>query len=67
MALAVYDIQALYYSKFYLPIYVLIGGAIYLAMLRVTNAIKPEDVRLMKEYLGPRFSWISRPLGKLLT
>jgi len=63
MALAVYDIQALYYSKFYLPIYVLIGGAIYLAMLRVTNAIKPEDVRLMKEYLGPRFAVLVRRLG----
>jgi len=66
MALAVYDIQALYYSKLYLPIYVLIGGAIYLFMLRLTNAIKPEDVRLMKEYLGPRLSPLIKPFEKLL-
>jgi len=66
MALAVYDIQALYYSKFYLPIYILIGGVIYLAMLRVTNAIRPEDVRLTKEYLGPRFSPLVKRFEKLI-
>jgi hypothetical protein len=44
----------------------MIGGAIYLAMLRLTNAIKPEDVRLMKEYLGPRFSVLVRPIETLL-
>mgnify|MGYP007084711070 FL=1 len=56
----------MYYSKLYLPIYVLIGGAIYLFMLRLTNAIKPEDVRLMKEYLGPRLSPLIKPFEKLL-
>jgi len=56
----------LYYSKFYLPIYVLIGGVIYLAMLRLTNAIKPEDVWLMKEYLGPRFSPLVELFERLL-
>jgi len=56
----------LYYSKFYLPIYVLIGGVIYLAMLRLTNAIKPEDVRLMKEYLGRRFSPLVELFERLL-
>jgi len=67
MALAVYDVQALYQNKFYLPIYAIIGGAIYLAMLRLTNAIRPEDVRLMKEYLGPRFSPLVKPFERFFT
>jgi len=66
MAMAVAGIQTHHYNKFYLPIYVIIGGAIYLAMLRLTNAIRPEDVRLMKEYLGSRFSSVIPPLEKLL-
>jgi O-antigen/teichoic acid export membrane protein len=66
MALAVYDIQAIYYNKFYLPIYVLVGGVIYVVMLRVTNAIKPMDMQPMKEYLGPRLSLLIKPFEKLL-
>jgi len=65
MALAVYDIQALHYNKLYLPIYVLVGGGIYLTMLRLTNAIKPSDLRLMEEYLGARFSVLVRRFGRL--
>jgi hypothetical protein len=45
MTIAVAAIQTYHYSKFYLPVYVLTGGAIYLTMLRVTNAIKPADVQ----------------------
>jgi len=66
MALAVNGIQAMYYNKFYLPIHVLISGVIHIAMLRLTNAIKPEDVLLMKEHLGPRFSGLVEPFEKLL-
>ena len=66
MALAVYDIQALHYSKFYLPFYVLIGGVIYLIMLRLTNAIKPADMQLMEEYLGPRLSPLIKSFERLL-
>jgi len=67
MAIGVAASQTYHYNKFYLPIYALIGGAICLFMLRSTNAIKSEDVRLMKEYLGPRFSRILQPLGRLFT
>ena len=64
--MAVYDIQALHYSKLYLPIYVLIGGAIYLVMLRLTKAIKPAGIQLMEEYLGPRFFALVEPFKRLL-
>ena len=66
MALAVYDIQALYYSKFYLPFYVIIGGVIYLVMLRLTDAIKPADAQLLEEYLGQRLAPLIRPFERLL-
>ena len=66
MAIGVAASQTYHYSKFYLPIYVLIGGAIYLIMLRLTNAIKPEDVHLMEEYLGPRLGPLFKPLEKYI-
>jgi len=45
---------------------VLIGGAIYLVMLRLTNAIKPAGIQLMEEYLGPRFFALVEPFKRLL-
>ena len=66
MAIGVAASQTYHYSKFYLPIYALIGGAIYLVMLRLTNAIKPEDVHLMEEYLGPRLGPLFKPLEKYI-
>lgn len=66
MATAVAAIQMHYYSKYYLPVYVLIGGAIYLAILRILHGVKQADARLLTEYIGPRFEFISKPIEKLI-
>jgi hypothetical protein len=37
-----------------LPVYVAVDAATYLLMLWILKAIAPEDVDLMRQYLGPR-------------
>ena len=64
MAITIIAIQTYHYNKYHLPAYVLIGGAIYLAVLRLLHAIKPMDTQLLLEYLGPRFRFISRLLQR---
>jgi len=66
MAMGVAASQTYHYSKFYLPFYVLIGGVSYLVMLRLANAIKPADMQLMEEYLGPRLSPLIKSFERLL-
>jgi hypothetical protein len=66
MGITITAIQTHYYSKYLLPAYVFTGGAIYLAVLRLANTIKRNDIELTKEYLGPRLSFLSKLLDKLV-
>jgi len=66
MAAAVLLIQAHYYSKYLLPAYVLLGGFIYLFMLLILRAIRTQDVQILNEYLGPRFSFLAHLLERLV-
>jgi O-antigen/teichoic acid export membrane protein len=67
MAVAVLLAQVHYYSKYLLPVYVILGGSIYFAMLLLLRAIKRQDVQLLGEYVGSRFRFIVQPLEKLIT
>jgi len=66
MALIVILAQNLQYSKYLLPVYVLVGAATYLTMLRILYAIKPADIELIKQYLGPRFDFATSLLERCL-
>jgi O-antigen/teichoic acid export membrane protein len=66
MALIVVLAQSLQYSKYLLPVYVLVGAATYLTMLRILHAIKPADIELIKQYLGPRFHFTINKLARYL-
>jgi O-antigen/teichoic acid export membrane protein len=66
MAVAVLLAQVHYYSKYLLPVYVILGGAVYLSMLLLLRAIKAQDIQLLDEFLGPRYRFILRPLERLV-
>jgi hypothetical protein len=51
------------YSKFLLPVYVLIGAVVYLILLRLLRAVDPADVSLLRGFLGPRLSLVSDMLS----
>jgi len=63
MAVAVLCLQFLVYSKYLLPVYVLVGGVVYLVMLRFLRAVRAHDLNLAKAFVGKKFEgfldWIS--------
>ena len=68
MAVVLLAAQHVYYSKFLLPAYVIIGGVVYLATLRLLKAVDVADLDLMRQILGTRLlriggilSWILLP------
>lgn len=54
MAAAVFFMQQVYYNKFFLPIYVLIGAAIYLVEIRIFKVLNSSDIHLFTQILGER-------------
>jgi len=54
MAIAVFFMQQVYYSKFLLPLYVFIGAAIYWAEIRALRILNRADIFLVTKMLGER-------------
>jgi len=59
-------VQTYCYSKYLVPLYIVVGGFTYFSMLIVLRTIKAEDIQLLDEYLGPRFRFIVSPLRGLV-
>ena len=66
MALATEASQLLYYSKFLLPVYLLVGFLTYALAMRALKAISTADINLLRRMLGPRFSGMCALLSRLL-
>jgi len=66
MAVAVLVFQFLIYSKYLLPLYVLLGCLVYLAMLRILRALRAHDVHLAKAFVGKRWASLIDWAGSLL-
>jgi O-antigen/teichoic acid export membrane protein len=66
MAVAVLVAEELFYNKYLLPVYVAIGAVVFIAVLRLLHAVKPEDLELISDFLGPRMGVITRILQKIL-
>lgn len=58
--------QAVAYNRLLLPVYVVLGAIVYLVALRLLKAIREDDVRLFRRYLGPRFGFAATVLNALL-
>jgi len=54
MAAIVFLVQQVYYSKFLLPLYVLIGVAAYLTEIRAFKILNSSDIQLLMQILGER-------------
>jgi O-antigen/teichoic acid export membrane protein len=64
MAAAVYLAQQVYYSKLLLPLYVLIGAAVYIAEIRAFKIMDRSDVHLLTQLIGERNAMlIARLMG----
>jgi len=66
MAAVLIAAQMAVYSKFFFPAYVLLGGLVYMILLRALKAVTKHDIELIKRYLGARLSFVARLLGVIL-
>jgi PST family polysaccharide transporter len=66
MAAVVLGIQFLWYSKFLLPVYLLVGVVVYLVMLRLLKTVEVTDLDLLRRFFGAKFAFISKILRWIL-
>jgi O-antigen/teichoic acid export membrane protein len=66
MAAVVLGFEMVLYSKYLLPAYTIVGCVVYLVMLRMLKAVKQADIQLMRDYLGPKFAFVTNLLRILL-
>ena len=59
-------VQIFFYSNIMLPAYMVLGGIIYLAALRLLKAVREHDIELIHKYLGTRLGFVSIILGTIL-
>jgi O-antigen/teichoic acid export membrane protein len=67
MAAIVAAMQLAYYSKFLLPLYGLVGVAVYFLMLKLLKIVEPADLDLLRDFVGRKFSIISSILTRILS
>jgi len=67
MAVAVTFIGLVFTSALFLPLYIIIGGVVYVTTLRLVNAVKSEDFLVIKQLLPNRFQKTVDLVAKLLT
>jgi O-antigen/teichoic acid export membrane protein len=66
MAAVLVLVQLVFYSSFLLPAYMVLGGIIYLTILRLLKAVQPHDIDLIHRYLGTRLGFVSKLLAAIL-
>jgi O-antigen/teichoic acid export membrane protein len=66
MAIVLFGIQLVHYTKFMLPVYVVIGMMIYIISLRLLKAVDQQDMELVRGFLGRRLELLSRILSWML-
>jgi O-antigen/teichoic acid export membrane protein len=67
MAAIVAAMQLVYYSKFLLPLYGLVGAVVYFFMLRSLKIVEPADLDLLRDFVGRKFSIVSGLLTWILS
>jgi len=60
MALAVMVVEQLYYSKFLLPFYVVLGGIVYTFFLRLLKVLDEGDLAFLQQVFGGRIGLVVR-------
>lgn len=54
MAAVVAFVQFMLFDVCMLPLYILVGGVVYILMLRILKAVSEEDIKLFHEFLPKR-------------
>jgi len=66
MALVMGAFELVYYSRFLLPAYLLVGLIVYLLGMRVLKAVGTADIDLLRRTLGPSFGGVCDLLSRVV-
>lgn len=66
MFLIVGLVEQVFFSRYLLPLYILVGGVVYVIMLRIMKAVNEGDIQLFRNLMGKRGAWIVDSLAKIL-
>jgi O-antigen/teichoic acid export membrane protein len=66
MALSMEALQLLYYSRFLLPLYLIVGALVYLLAMRALRGMNRGDIDLIRQMLGSGFGGICDLLSRLV-
>jgi len=67
MVLAVGLIEQMFFSGYLLPLYIIVGGIVYVIALRFLKAVNQNDILLIRNLAGKRAPSIVKVLEKVLT
>jgi O-antigen/teichoic acid export membrane protein len=66
MFVAVWFVEHLYFSRYLLPLYIVVGGTTYMIALRLLRAVNEDDIKLIRNLLGKRATSILNIVEKVL-
>ncbi len=66
MGLIVLTLQQFITNRFYLPLYILVGGVSYLVFIRLFHVVNKSDVTLIKEFLPQKLEFLVDIFAKFL-
>jgi len=67
MLIAVGLMEQVYFNAYLLPVYILVGGVTYMGALRILKVVDQDDLKLVRNLLGNRATFIANILEKILT
>lgn len=59
-------IEHVFFSRYLLPFYILVGGVVYVMMLRIMKVMNKSDIQLFRNLMGKKGTWIADFLVKIL-
>jgi hypothetical protein len=66
MSVVLFGAQMILYSRLLLPVYVVLGGITYLAVLRLLKTVRKDDLDLVSRYLGSRLGFARKLLAMMV-
>ena len=66
MLVAVWLTESLHFSPYLLPLYIVVGGTVYMVALRLLRTVNENDIELIRNLLGKRAAVITNLLEKIL-
>lgn len=66
MMLVVWLVEHLFFSRYLVPLYVIVGGVVYVLALRIMKVVNEKDIQLLRDFMGERMAPLVDFLAKIV-